>query len=382
MMDIAHVTPTFPPYEAGTGNVALQNARSLAQLGHEVTVYTAAAPGSSPSSMDGVRVRRLRTPFRIGNAPLLPGLLRIKHDILHLHYPFIFGAEMVWALRRLRRQPYVLTYHNDLVFPGPKGLLFKLYERLWARRVMAAAGRVIVTSWDGAEASHVLGPMIRAHRSRFTEIPNGVDLSLFSPRQDGSAARDTLGIAPQQRVLLFVGSLDSAHHSKSGVPVLLEAVARLHDPELFVLIVGDGDRVGEYKALARDRDLDRQVRFVGKVPNHELPMMYNASDIVVQASQRFEPFGLVAVEAMACGKPVVVSDLPGVRRVVSEAGGGVLARPGDPDDVAAKIRALVEDPLEMKRLGSVGRSGVERLFDWAQIGAKLEATYREALETR
>jgi glycosyltransferase involved in cell wall biosynthesis len=224
--------------------------------------------------------------------------------------------------------------------------------------------------------------MIRAHRSRFTEIPNGVDLSLFSPRQDGSAARDTLGIAPQQRVLLFVGSLDSAHHSKSGVPVLLEAVARLHDPELFVLIVGDGDRVGEYKALARDRDLDRQVRFVGKVPNHELPMMYNASDIVVQASQRFEPFGLVAVEAMACGKPVVVSDLPGVRRVVSEAGGGVLARPGDPDDVAAKIRALVEDPLEMKRLGSVGRSGVERLFDWAQIGAKLEATYREALETR
>jgi len=380
-MDIAHITPTFPPYEAGTGNVALQNARSLAQLGHEVTVYTAAARRASASEMDGVRVDRLRTPFRIGNAPLLPGLLTIKrHDIVHLHYPFIFGAEMVWALSRLRHQPYVLTYHNDLIFPGAKGLLFKMYERLWARRVMAGARRVIVTSWDGAMGSNILSAMVLSDPDHFTEIPNGVDLTLFSPANDGSAVRDRLGIRAQQRVAMFVGSLDSAHHSKSGVPVLIEAAARLRDPNLFVLIVGDGDRLGAYKALAVDRGVGGRVRFVGKVPNPELPRMYAAADLVVQASQRYEPFGLVAVEAMACGKPVIVSDLPGVRRVVGDAGGGVLARPGDPEDVAAKISALLADSAEMQRLSAAGRAGVERLFDWARIGARLEETYREALD--
>lgn len=380
-MKIAHVTATYPPYQGGTGNVAYHNARCLAELGHEVTVYTAGSDsiGTSRTVADGVRVRRLRALIRIGNAPLIPGLLRVNgYDLVHLHYPFIFGAEMVLAMSRLKRFPFVLTYHNDLISPGLKGSLFSLYERVWARRLMEAAARVIVTSWDGAAASHILGPMIRSHPARFREVPNGVNIRTFRPTAPDRQLAERLGVGNQDGVIVFVGSMDSAHHPKGGVPVLLEAVSRLRDASVLVLLVGGGDKVDAYAAQAAALGLKQQVRFVGTVANDELPSILALADMVVQPSLLFEPFGLVAVEAMACGKPVIVSDLPGVRRVVSDAGGGLLARPGDPDDLAMKIRLLLADPGLRRQLGARGRSGVEARYDWAVIGPQLEMTYREA----
>lgn len=380
-MNVAHVTATFPPYFGGTGNVAFYNARALARLGHRVTVYTADGRHASARDRDEFQVRRLKTPLQIGNAPLVPGLLLMeRHDLVHLHYPFIFGAEMVLALRTLRNQPYVLTHHNDLVSPGAKGVLFSLYERLWSRRVLAGARRVVVTSRDSAAASHLVGPLMRADPARVSEVPNGVDMTVFRAGLDGSTARERLGIGNADGgVLLFVGWMDSAHHPKGGVPVLLEAVHRLGDPEVVLVLAGGGDRVAEYASQARQLGVDRQVRFLGTVPNEELPPIYAACDIVVQPSQLFEPFGLVALEAMACGRPVIVSDLPGVRRVVQDAGGGVLVPPGDADALAAAIRSLLADPGRRASLGAAGRTGVEERYDWAAIAPLLVRTYEDAL---
>ena len=378
---IAHLTATFPPYQGGTGNVAFHNARCLADLGHEVTVYTATAPRAPRTEKNGFGVRRLRTPFRIGNAPLLPELLALeRHDIVHLHYPFIFGAEMVLALRHLRRQPYVLTYHNDLVSPGFKGGLFWLYQRVWATRLMKAAARVIITAHESAAASPIIGPLLEEQPEHFREVPNGVDTGRFRPGIDGGPIRERLGIrGAWDRMVLFVGSMDSAHHPKTGVPVLLRAISRLRDPTIFVVLVGGGDRIDDYAALAARLGMEQHTRFMGRVPNEELPAIYAAADVVVQPSLLFEPFGLVAVEAMACGTPVVVSDLPGVRRVVVDAGGGLTSRAGDADDVADKIRSLLADPALRARLGAAGRAGVEAHYDWSRIGPQLVETYEEAL---
>ena len=378
-MKIAHITATFPPYFGGTGNVALHNARSLAELGHEVTVYTARVRGSPNKHSNGFEVRRLRAAFRIGNAPLLPALLLLpQYDLVHLHYPFIFGAEQVLLLKRLKEQPYVLTYHNDLVAPGAKGALFDLYQRVWTSRVLNGASRVVVTNWDGAAGSPIVGPFVRRRPGRVTEIPNGVDTELFRPLA-GGPARERLGLTPDSQVILFVGAMDGAHHPKGGVPVLLEAVARLRDRSVAVLLVGGGDRVSEYSALASSLGLANRFHFTGQIPHEEMPPVFAAADIVVQPSQLFEPFGLVAVEAMACGKPVIVSDLPGVRRVVAEAGGGLLARPGDAADLAAKIDLLLSDSNLRAELGSVGRSGVEAHFDSKQVGPMLVRIYEEVL---
>ncbi|MEZ4663014.1 MAG: glycosyltransferase [Caldilineaceae bacterium] len=97
-MKIAHITATFPPYYSSTGMVCYHNARGLAALGHEVTVLTADYPKGAADSPPGVTVRRLPITFRFGNAPFLLDLLRIaEYDVIHLHHPFIFGAEMISA---------------------------------------------------------------------------------------------------------------------------------------------------------------------------------------------------------------------------------------------------------------------------------------------
>ncbi|HVX29433.1 MAG TPA: glycosyltransferase, partial [Nitrolancea sp.] len=116
-MRIAHVTATFPPYYGGTGNVCYHNARVLAARGHHVEVFTADAPGRIDDPA-GVIVNRLRPIVQVGNAPVLPSLLRLRQfDLVHLHYPFYTGAEFV----SLARLPYVITYHQDVELDGVLG---------------------------------------------------------------------------------------------------------------------------------------------------------------------------------------------------------------------------------------------------------------------
>ena len=124
-----------------------------------------------------------------------------------------------------------------------------------------------------------------------------------------------------------------------------------------------------------------RVQFAGQIPHNEMPAVYAIADVVVQPSQLFEPFGLVAAEAMACGRPVVASDLPGVRRVISMCGGGVLVRTGDADDLATRIDQVLGDRSIRTELGRRGRAGAEQRYDSRRIGPLLEEAYIRAIES-
>jgi glycosyltransferase involved in cell wall biosynthesis len=146
---IAHVTATFPPYYGGTGNVCYHNARVLAARGHDVQVFTADWQGKVDDPQ-GVTVHRLRRFGGVGNAPLLPGLLRLgPHDVVHLHFPFYGGGELV----ALGRRPYVVTYHQDVLIDGWRGRLTGAHDRLVGRRVLTHAARICPTSLDYARSS-------------------------------------------------------------------------------------------------------------------------------------------------------------------------------------------------------------------------------------
>jgi glycosyltransferase involved in cell wall biosynthesis len=379
---IAHVTATFPPYLAGTGNVALHNARSLARRGHQVTVYTAADRGAGKTGRDAepFELRRLRSLVRIGNAPFMPALMGLRpYDLVHLHYPFIFGAEIIGITSWLKRQPYVITYHNDLAADGIKGVMFDAYDLVWGGRVVRAARRIFVPSLDAAPSSPLLGPIVRAHPRLLTEVPNGVDTRVLSPGNEGAAIRDRLGIPRDAVVLIFVGRMDAAHDGKGGVPVLLEAMTRVKVVRPVAILVGDGDRVADYSALAARLGVGGQAHFVGSIPNDDLAPYFSAADIAVQPSIGKEIFGMAAIEAMACGRPVITSDLPGARRVVADTGGGLLARPGDPRDLAMCIERLVADPPLRRQLAAAGRRSVVDRYDWDHIGSALEEAYLEVL---
>jgi glycosyltransferase involved in cell wall biosynthesis len=350
-------------------------------MGHEVTVYTTRWEDEPQSEECRFAVERLRPMLRLGNAALLPDLLRLpRYDLVHLHYPFILSAELIWLNRYLKNQPYLLTYHNDLRWHGLRGLIYELYQRTAAWQVLRRAERIIVTAADFVQASPYLSALAQVDTARLVEIPNGVDVARFHPGLDARQVREDYDLADEQPVVLFAGAMDVAHHLKGGAPQLLEAVAQLKDLKVLALMVGGGGMVDGYRIQARELGIAEQVRFTGWVPHDELGAYYAAADVVVQPSVLMEAFGMVAIEAMACGTPVIVSNLPGARTVVSDGQDGLLVEPGDVLDLAAKLRLLLDDAPRRKEMGARGRAKVEARYAWRTVIPRLVELYEQVLE--
>ena len=374
-MRIAHVSATFPPYQGGTGNVCFYNARELAQRGHEVHIYTAAYQGAPALEVrEGFTIHRLPALFRFGNAPFLPGLLSIRDfDIIHLHHPFIFGAELIWLVSRMRRIPYVLTHHNDLIGDGMRRYLFDGYSAVSTRIIFDGADKFAVVSKD--HAAHCrLAPLFRKRWGDVVEVPNGVDVELFHPGVDGSVVRQQYNIPEDSAVILFVGALDRAHHFKA-VDYLIKTFTLIPNKRILLLIVGDGDLRQQFKQLAALSGVADRVIFTGTVPNEELPPYYAAADIFVLPSFPPESFGIVLIEAMACGMPVIAHDIPGVRSVVTDGEDGFLVQPGSSDALTDKIYLLLDNPFLRNEMGKQGQEEVEAKYGWPKIVLKLSALY-------
>ena len=144
-MKIAEVTATFPPYNAGTGNVCYHNSVELAKLGHDVSVYTGIKSNLKTENSKILSIKYLKPLFSVGNAPFLPQLLALKdYDIVHLHYPFFFGAEFVYLNSILRNSKYVLTYHNDVISDGLFGLFFKIHKHTLMKLILGRAEKIFV----------------------------------------------------------------------------------------------------------------------------------------------------------------------------------------------------------------------------------------------
>jgi glycosyltransferase involved in cell wall biosynthesis len=377
-MRIAQVTATFPPYYAGTGLVCYHNALGLVRRGHQVTVFTAGASQPASPADAELDVRRLPALFQLGNAPFLPGLLKLRdYDLIHLHYPFIFGAELTWMVSKLRHIPYLLTYHNDLLSAGSRRWLFNPYFALAAPLVFRAARRLGVVSLDYAAACKAT-PLFRKRWSDVVEIPNGVDADVFRPGLDGSPVRQKLGISASARIIAFVGALDRAHPFKR-VDYLLRTFSRLDDPSAVLLIIGDGDLKASFIQLAEQLDLAQRAVFAGAVPHDQLPPFYAAADIVVLPSSPPESFGLVLIEALACGVPVVAQRIPGVRSVVTHGQDGLLVQPGDSDGLAKAMLRLLDDPPLRQEMGRVGWAKVTSKYAWPRVIDQLEQIYASIL---
>ena len=336
-MRVAVVVSTYPPYPGGMGNAAASHVEALKAAGHDVVVF-------SP----GVNLRPL---FRVGNSACVPQLLwRLRgFDAVELHYPFFGGAEWVWLWKRTfgRRKRLAVMYHMDAVGSGLFGAIFRLYRALFLKPILRAADVVLTASRDYLASSQAA--FIRDD-ARVRETPFGVDTERFRPRPD---------IRKEEPLALFVGGLDRAHYFK-GVPVLLEAFARTLKvlPEARLAIVGDGDLRASYERRALELGIEKRVWFVGKAPDAHLQECYGHARVhVLPSVDRSEAFGIVTLEAAACGVPSIVSDLPGVRTVVEDGVTGLRVAPGD---VAALARALTDLLNAGSRAEAMGRAARER----------------------
>ena len=271
----------------------------------------------------------------------------------------------------------MITHHNDLIGTGMLRHLFNVYSALATPVVFKGARKLATVSKDHAAAGR-LSSLFSKRWNDTIEIPNGVDTTLFNPDLDGSLIRQRHGIANDASVILFVGVLDRAHHYRR-VDLLLKAVQALQNPTLHLLVAGGGEMLTHYQDLAKDLGVESRAHFIGEVAHQALPDVYAAADVVVLPSQLQESFGLVLIEAMACGKPVIASDLPGARSVVTNGKDGLLVKPGDVNDLTNKIMQLISEPAIRGEMKKQGRVKVETLYSWPILTAQLLQLYKEAL---
>jgi len=380
---IAHLTATFPPYRGGAGNTAFRFAREQAERGHRVEVFTAPAPGEIPDP-GAVVVHRIDPVFAIGNAPLIPSLARIDgFDVVHLHYPFIFGAELTLLgrlSRRRRDQALLVHYKNRLVADGVRGAMFEAYEHTVAPALIRAADRVCVLSPDHAASVPYLRRAGERDPAKLVVMPNGVDSELFSPGS-GAEVRERLGIPAEATVAAFVATLDRAHHFKR-LDLAIDALARLDDPSVHLIVAGGGELLEGFRAGAAEAGLADRVHFLGAVAHPELPAVLRAADVFLLTTEPPESFGIVVIEAMACGLPAIASDYPGVRAVVDPGETGLLVERGNPDAVAAALAELVGDPERRRAMGERGRRKALDEWSWPRLVERMDRVYSEAIAVR
>ncbi|HYE59731.1 MAG TPA: glycosyltransferase family 4 protein [Candidatus Kapabacteria bacterium] len=393
-MRIAHIVCSFPPYFGGMGNVVFQTANELMNLGHDVVVYTPqyyerkeirskeAEPARThePLLEETIdHVKRLTPQLQYGNAAYIPDLAKEldEMDIVHLHYPFFGTAHLVrrWKLRHPDR-PLVVTYHMDTHAPGWKGLIFKLYARYWMPRILGTADVLIGSSLDYIKASDARG-LYAQYPQKWIELPFGVDTDRFKPREKTPQLRELYGLRNDVPVLLFVGAMDQAHYFK-GVPVFLDALLLLkkHGFPFQALFVGDGDLRSQFEAKAKWLGLSDTVRFTGYVSDDELPLHYNLGDLFILPSiHQGEAFGLVLLEAMASGVPVLSTDLPGIRRIADE--GGKVVEPRNPAALADAILGYFNPANNQADWRRMVRTIAEEKYSWGPIASKLSHLYKE-----
>lgn len=378
-MHVIHVV-AHPPFREGTGTACYYNAAVLQTLGCEVQIWAPRLGHIEPASLS-VPYRFLRPYLSLGNAYLTPALLALPRvDLVHLHYPFIFG-DMLTAMRaHILGIPLVLTYHNDLYGKGLRRPAFALYNRTVAPLILRQARKIAVVSLEHAASSFFAKTIFAYRQADLVEIGNGVDVDMFRPDFPCRPVRPRYGLSDEDFVLLFVSSLD-ASHSRKGLPLLLETLAELPDSRLKLLIVGDGDRRQEYEARAAALGLGRRVVFAGRVAHAGGAMTahYAAADLVVIPSTMQESFGLALAQGMAMAKPVLGSDIPGVRTLIGEC--GLLIPPGDRRALANGILRLRADPVLRRELGEKARARILERYTWQHVGERLLAMYRQLLET-
>jgi glycosyltransferase involved in cell wall biosynthesis len=374
-MRIVQVCPWFEPYVGGVETHVATISTELVRRGHDVTVVTSRRDRTLPEREEfhGIHVRRAKTRGVWLRTPIAPAtkavLASMEADVVHAHSPPPLTSYYAAKVSARRRVPFVITYHCDVEVPSVFGpLIESAYRHTLEYSTMRRADRIIVTTATYAATSRAVW------RFNPAIIPNAVDPEQFRPEIDGRPVRERLGIREGEPMVLFVGRMVG----HKGIENIIEA-ARSVAYAKFVL-VGGGPELGSLRRLAARLGVADRISFTDQVSRADLPPYFAACDLFVLPSvSRLEAFGIVALEAMASGKPVVVSDIPGVREVITDGKEGLLADPVDPEDLGGKIRILLADDRKRSAMGKAGREKVETNFSVKAVVDRIETLYRDLL---
>jgi len=389
----AHSSPLGKLGSKDTGGMSVyvrELSRELGRRGHRVDIYTRRSRNAHDRVVEldnNVRLIHLRlgeneyTP-KAEMYPLLEGFFReleqfrlanhLEYDLIHSHY-WLSGMLGIWAQETWKR-PHVAMFHslgavkNHTGIGGPEPEIRIATENA----VIKTCNRIFAPTRREKER---LINFYGAPPGKIGVVPCGVDLELFYP-MDQATARCRLGIDPDDTLALFVGRYDSM----KGLDRLIEAMRYLkHRRHLRLIVVGgDGLHTPEGQrllGLTRTFGVEESIAFIGRIEQKELPVYYNAADVMVLASH-YESFGLVSIEALACGTPVVATPVGVMDTLIKQGQNGQLVANGDAESLAKAIDkvASLSPALSVDAI----RQTVQ-VFGWPNIASAIIKEYEETL---
>jgi glycosyltransferase involved in cell wall biosynthesis len=365
-MKVLHVGKFYPPHMGGIETHVQVLCRELSK-NVDVEVLVASETKDDEQFWDGqVKVTRVGTRFKLSGAPVCPTLSRrirrAKADIVHLHLPN--PPAILSYLASGHRGPVVVTYHSDIVRQQFMARAFDPILRLFLKRCTA----IIATSTRYVETSPVLSDFV----ARCHIIPYGIPIEQFSVYDSSEIARIRKQYGP--RLIISVGRLIYY----KGFEHL---VAAMKDVDGHLLIVGEGHLREHLEEKARAHQVLHKVTFLGEIHNQDIVPFYHAADIFALASvARSEAFGIVQLEAMACGKPVVNTSLDsGVPTVSLDGITGLTVPPHDPLALAGAMNTLLDDTKLSGAYGRAARARVEQEFNQEVMLERMVKLYSEVL---
>ncbi len=366
----------FPPYQGGTEKHVYEVAKRLAKK-NDVTVLTARLPGTKKEEIvDGIRVVRSRAwVLKDLPGPLPPPIpvmpehaadiqrLLPDHDVLHAHNRFFYGLDLVHWAKKFKK-PLYLTLHNA----RPEGIDFP--TDFWGQAYDDTIGSAIMKSCTGilGVSQNTLDVTLpKKYKGQTAVAYNGVDTRIFRPQKN--AVKSQLGIL---KMVLCVARFVP----QKGLEYLIDAMNLVKDADL--VLIGRGPLEKKLKQHAKKRGLQKRVHFLTqKIPEAQLAQYYAAADVFSLPSL-WEPFGMVACEAMASSIPVVASRIGGLPEIIDDAKDGFLVPPKNPAALAEKIRFLLDHPARSKKMGQNGRLHVMKKFTWEKTAEAYAEMYEKA----
>ncbi len=364
-MRIVFLSHWFLPNKIGGSELALYRfAREMAERGHECHVITRLDSIDRPAFeiMEGIHVHRLKKPGARIIGPFLYGLKaarlvrRLVPDVVHEQAIQGLGP----IVKRFCQAPYIL-FPRSTGFCAPANV----YARLVARTTLRHADVLL------GQSGSIAMEMRRLCGKEVSVIPNGVEPERFAGISK-PAARKKLGIADGEKVLLCVANL----HRIKGHCYLLQAMETVAEsvPGVRLFLVGRDHNDGSIPATALER-LKQHIVLTGQVPPEEIPVYMAAADIFVLPSLS-EGVPNVLLEAMAAGLPVVATDVGGVPELIADGENGLLVKPGNSEQLAAKLLALLKDDALRERMALRNRREAKK-YAWPAIIDSLEKVYLE-----
>jgi D-inositol-3-phosphate glycosyltransferase len=364
----------------------------LAKRGHQVDVFTRGNEFEEQQIGNGARLISLRAGLRkeIEKSKLaayIPEFMeqvinfanREKYDLIHAHYWMsgLVGLDLKakWGV------PMVMMFHTLGLVKNRITVLGELEsdERIRGERRVLADADFVVAATPAERAD--LQWLYELPSAKAKVIPPGVDLEQFHPMEKAKAKAE-LGLPLDERQILFVGRIEAL----KGIDTLIRAAHLLAKssaiPFRVQVIGGDveesleqlGSEMSRLQTLVKSHGLQTRVRFLGSRRQRELPTYYAASDVVVMPSYS-ESFGMVALEAMACGRPVIASRVGGLAYLVQDGLTGFHVQEGNPEEMAERLMSLFSDKPTLEQMGMTARSEAEK-YSWEGTAIQIENLYR------